>query len=279
MRLADESATIREAYPEAYADLAVLVTELGGATGLILIVAAIYWFSRRREGAIVASYAVAGVGLVLLLKGLFAMPRPPEEVYLATLDDDPYGFPSGHAFMSVVVYGGLLVAFDRLRDPLSVAAVATLVAAISFSRIVLGFHYLGDIVAGAAIGIVALFVLHRVVDGDPTRGFAIGGIVAIPAVVVSGADPYALVALGAAIGGTAASTRLESVPPLRSRLDAVLLAIGGGGYLVAVRTLESVLTTISPAAIVLTNAVLVGGILLAPAAVGLLDTDRPGSRP
>ncbi len=271
MRLSEESATIRDAYPESYADLAVIVTDLGGATGLILIVAVVYWLTRRRESALVASYAVAGVGVIVLLKGLLAMPRPPESAFLVPLEDDPYGFPSGHAFMSVVVYGGLLVAFDRLGDRRAVAGVTGLIVAVSLSRVVLGFHYLGDIIAGAGLGLAFLLVVHRLVDGIPARGFGIGVVTAIPAIVISNADPYTLVALGAAIGGGLASVRIESVPPLRSRLEGAVLSIVGVSFLVILGGLESVLADVTPIAIIPLHAVLVAGILLLPASVSRLE--------
>ncbi len=275
MRLTDESAAIWDRYPEAYADLALFVTELGGSTGLIVILAVIYWLTHRHETALVASYAVVGVGVIIFLKGLFAMPRPPESVYLAPLTDDPYGFPSGHAFMAVVVYGGLLVTFDRLRDLRAVAAVGTLIVLISLSRVVLGFHYLGDIIAGATLGVLVLGILHRLVDGVPARGFAIGVVVSLPAIAISNAEAYALVALGAAIGGVLAATRLEVVPPLRSRLEGAVLSIVGVGSLLVLGSLESILAGVTPLAIVPLNAVLIGVILLLPAAVGRFD--RPVS--
>jgi len=270
MRLERESAIVRDAYPDAYADIAAFVTEFGGATGLILVLALCYWLTRRRASALVASYAVCGIGVVLLLKSLLAMPRPPEELFLIAHGDDPYGFPSGHAFMAVVVYGGLLVTFDRPRDPLAVAGVATLVVAISLSRVVLGVHYLGDVVVGALLGVGFLVGIHRLVDGSPTRGFAIGGVVAVPAIVASNAEPHALVALGAAIGGAVASLRLEAAPPLRSRLEGGILSVVGLGYLVTVGTVESTLAAATPIGTVAANAVLVAGILLAPLALDRL---------
>lgn len=276
MRLPEESARLRELYPDAYAELAVFVTELGGATGLFLVLSLLYWLTRRRESALVASYAVVGIGFVVLVKSLLGMPRPPEEVHLIAHGDDPYGFPSGHAFMAVVVYGGALVTFDRLREPLAVAGVTALIVAISLSRIVLGVHYLGDVLVGLLLGVVFLAAIHRLVD-DPGRGFVLGGVVAVPAIVLSNAEPYTLVALGAAIGGAFASLRLESMPSLRSPTEGAFLSVVGLGYLVAIGTLESIMAAVTPAMIVPVNAVLVAGILLAPEAIGEVEAGPLGS--
>lgn len=247
------------------------VTELGGSVGIILVVSLMYWLTRRRESALVASYAVAGIAVVILVKSLLGMPRPPEEVFLAEMGDDPYGFPSGHAFMAITVYGGFLLTFDRLRDPLAVGGVAVLVTAISLTRIVLGFHYLGDIVVGAAMGLVFLPAIHWFTAGDPRRGFALGGLIALPAIYASGADPYALIGLGAAIGGLAGWQRLETVPSLRSGREGAVLAVGGVGFLVAVSSLASILTDVTAVATVALHAVLVAGVLLAPTALQSLD--------
>ena len=267
MRLEGASAEIRQAFPEEYVDLAVFVTDFGSVTAIMLILSVLYWVTDRRRSAVVASYAVIGAGFILLIKTVLAMPRPPEEVFLISLEDDPYGFPSGHAFMAVVVYGGLLVVFDRLQDLRAATGILALILAISLSRVVLGLHYLGDIVVGAALGVVFLVFAAIAIDDDPRRGFVIAALVAIPAVVVSGGEPYALVALGAAIGGSLASTQLESIPPLRSRVEGAFLSVGGLGYLIGVSTLESILVAGNPIGLVLVNAVLVAGVLLAPLAV------------
>ncbi|SFC51261.1 PAP2 superfamily protein [Halobiforma haloterrestris] len=267
MRLVTESELIRNVYPEAYTDIAAFVTELGGSTGLIVILAVMYWLTWRRESALVAGYAVASIGFILFIKSIVALPRPPESVHLVPLTDDPYGFPSGHAFMATVVYGGLLVVLDRYRDPLPLLGTVLLVTSISLSRVVLGLHYLGDVVAGAGMGVAFLGLLHRFARGNPQRAYATGAVIAVPAIVVSNGSPYALLALGGGIGGTLAVTRVESMPERQSATEALLLSVIGSGYLVVLGTLESTIVTISLFGTVLVNALLVAGVLLLPAAV------------
>ncbi|MFC4543370.1 phosphatase PAP2 family protein [Halosolutus amylolyticus] len=275
MRLEEASAAIREAFPEAWVDLAVAITEFGGAAVLMIVLAVLYWLTRRREAALVVSYAVAGVGFILVLKTLIGLPRPPEDVYLIAYDGDPYGFPSGHAFAASLVYGGLLLAFDRYRDPVAIAATGVVIALVSLSRVVLGLHYLGDVIVGALVGLGFLLAVHAVVDGEPRRGFALGAVLGVPAVLVTGGDPDALVALGGSLGGVLASTRLGSLPDLRSRLEGGVLVAVGGTAIGAGVALESIVGSLlsnllAPAAIVAVNAALFVAILLAPAAVGRL---------
>ena len=273
MRLERESAVIREAFPPEYVDVAVAVTELGASTTLMFLLAMCYWLTRRQETAVVVSYTLAGAAFLIGLKAILAMPRPPEELFLIPLDGDEYGFPSGHTFAAVVVYGGLVSAFGRRRDFGVVAGAATLIALIALSRVVLGVHYLGDVLVGGALGVAFLLVLERLVGSDPRRGFAIAVFLALPAIVVTGGADEGLIALGGGLGGLLASSRLESLPALRSRLEGALLSLGGLAFVAVAVVVESVVGWFEPAFVAVYAAIVVG-ILLAPAAVGRLRWAR-----
>lgn len=95
--------------------------------------------------------------------------------------DDPFAsarglsFPSGHAMNSVVVLGALLMVFlpavrPRWRRPV-VAGTVGLILLIGFTRLVLGVHYVTDVVAGFLLGTawlsacVAAFSVWRVERG------------------------------------------------------------------------------------------------------------------
>lgn len=86
-------------------------------------------------------------------------------------------FPSGHAMSSTFVYGSLVLVFlpavrRRLR-PVLLALTAALVAAIGFSRLALGVHYITDVVGGVVLGLAwlaastAAFSTWRVDRGRP----------------------------------------------------------------------------------------------------------------
>ncbi|MFC6767966.1 phosphoesterase PA-phosphatase, partial [Natrinema soli] len=77
MRLEEQSAAVRDAVPVEYAEFVAVVTELGGTTVLMFLLAVLFWCADRRRSALVISYAVAGLALVLSLKAVFALPRPP----------------------------------------------------------------------------------------------------------------------------------------------------------------------------------------------------------
>lgn len=270
MRFPEQSETIREALHGGSTDFWVLITDLGGTTTLMVVAALLFWLTKRHESALIISYAVAGVAFIIGLKALIGLPRPPSELHLIPYENDAYGFPSGHAFASVLVYGGIVATFNFARERLAILVASLLVLLVSISRVVLGVHYLGDVLAGIVVGVGFLIAMERLVAGDPRRGFAIGLILAIPALIITGVGDDALLALGGAIGGLVAMTRLESLPPLRSKIEGAVLTIVGCGAIVAMMSVEPLVATFTPALVVLYAALFIT-IFLIPAFIGRLD--------
>lgn len=269
MRLEEQSRWVWEQYPEEYLDVAVFVTDLGDVTAVMVLLSVLYWVVDRKKSALVVSYIVAGASVVLLVKIGFGLPRP--EVELIAREYDRYGFPSGHAFTATVVYGGLLWMFGRHRRPAPAIATASLIAAIALSRVVIGVHYLGDVIAGVALGAVFLIVMERLTDRIPRRGFTVGLVLAVPAVAVAfgaGAETsLAVVGLGTALGGLAGTSRLDAMPGLRSRREGVILTVLGLAYLGGLSSLEDTLVAVHPGLAAALFAVLTAGILFAPLVV------------
>ncbi|XGV95117.1 MAG: phosphatase PAP2 family protein [Leptolyngbya sp. BL-A-14] len=139
----------------------VVVTNIGNPSVLLvaslLLAAFLLWRKQRAETVTLTIAAVGALGLNTLLKGLFARSRP--ELWQRTVTVNFYSFPSGHAMMSLVVFGiiGYLLAvhFPRKRVAIATGTVL-LVCAIGFSRLYFGVHWPTDIVAGYAAGTVWL---------------------------------------------------------------------------------------------------------------------------
>ena len=158
---------IQDFLPEWSALALAVVTQLGDLWLVAILFAALYWRREglRREILGLAVAVVVGAAAFVSLKSVFALPRPDspllaaEEVpalvrplYTATAFSDGYGFPSGHATVSTVVYFGLasiLTLWDRHRQ---YVVAGTIVAVVSFTRLALGLHYLVDVLAGVALG-------------------------------------------------------------------------------------------------------------------------------
>jgi undecaprenyl-diphosphatase len=97
-----------------------------------------------------ASAAVAGIFLFRALKRTSRRKRPCEiepHCWAAILPPDKYSFPSGHsitAFAVAVALGGFY--------PFLLPCLLTLAFLIAASRIILGMHFLSDVIAGSALG-------------------------------------------------------------------------------------------------------------------------------
>jgi len=86
--------------------------------------------------------------------------------FVRVAEGNPFdAFPSGHTAVSVVCFGLGWHLFPRWRAPL-----ALVVAGIVFATVYLSYHYVVDVVAGAALGLVLLAVLPPI-----ARRFAAGG--------------------------------------------------------------------------------------------------------
>jgi len=113
--------------------------------------------NHRSEAATIGLAAGGAIGLNLLLKKLFARDRP--QLWERTVDVRFYSFPSGHAMISMVIYG-LLGYFLGTRFPKQrwwiYSLTVVLVAAIGLSRLYLGVHWPTDVIAGYTAGLVWL---------------------------------------------------------------------------------------------------------------------------
>jgi undecaprenyl-diphosphatase len=147
----------------------VLWTLIAVATAIVAI---------RRRWRLAVYLLVTGAGALVLdpvLKSLVGRLRPvvPHPIAHGTGDS----FPSGPSFGSIVCYGAVLLVFlpaarGRWR-PAFIAGIAALVALIGISRILLGVHYLSDVVGAWALGVTWLgvtafaFELTRSAAGRP----------------------------------------------------------------------------------------------------------------
>ena len=112
-----------------------------------------------RKLAIFLAVTCLGGGLVdTIVKVVVGRPRPVVEQPIV----EAFGnsFPSGHSMASVVCYGALLLVFmplmsNRVRN-LAIGAYALLVIAIGFSRLMLGVHFISDVLGGYVLGVAWL---------------------------------------------------------------------------------------------------------------------------
>ena len=108
-----------------------------------------------RKLAIFLAVTCIGGGIVdTIVKVVVGRPRPVVERPIV----EAFGnsFPSGHSMASVVCYGALLLVLmplmsNRVRK-LAIGAFVVLVLAIGFSRLMLGVHFISDVLGGYVLG-------------------------------------------------------------------------------------------------------------------------------
>ncbi len=97
-----------------------------------------------------ATSAVLSVLLFLWLKRFTGRRRPCQiepHCWATLLPPDQFSFPSGHTMTAFAVSIPLLLCYPALAAGLLFSA-----ASIAMSRILLGMHFLSDVIAGALIG-------------------------------------------------------------------------------------------------------------------------------
>ena len=154
-----------------------------------------------------------------VVKDLAALERP---VLKGMKQLESYAFPSGHTLTAVTVWGYLAI---RLKKGWFWIWALVAMLLIPFSRIILGYHYPGDILGGYAIGIPLLLFLvwlsslfvERGWDQKIPKAFILALCLAIPVIltVLSPAgDMPKLMGLfaGASVGYLIEKEKVRSIP-------------------------------------------------------------------
>ncbi len=143
-----------------------LATDLPAVlVGLVALAFLIPWSRLRHERRSGAVLATASAGLALLVNQPIAhlvdRARPyvghPHAAHLLISRSPDPSFPSDHATGAFALAFGIWL-YDRRLGRL-LLAIATILA---FSRVYVGAHYPGDVIAGAFIGIAVAAVLYLV---------------------------------------------------------------------------------------------------------------------
>ena len=137
------------------------ITSLGDPTVLLLISLGLgfglRYHNRRFQATTLGIAASGAIALNCLLKLVFGRARP--ALWDRLIHVGLHSFPSGHAMVSIVIYGfiGYILAkqFPQWRGRIF-ALTFVLILAIGFSRLYLGVHWPTDVVAGYAAGLVWL---------------------------------------------------------------------------------------------------------------------------
>jgi membrane-associated phospholipid phosphatase len=95
-----------------------------------------------------------------ILKIILERARPPLQFML--YPETGFSFPSGHATAAMALYGFLLYTIYKhdkhyLKKPF-IILLSALIILVGVSRLYLGVHYLSDVLAGYAVGLIWIFI-------------------------------------------------------------------------------------------------------------------------
>jgi membrane-associated phospholipid phosphatase len=216
--------TVDALVPDALAILVALATQLGDIWFVAALLVGLYWYTDgaiadRESLAAVLGLTVGALALAYALKHTFALPRPTTRLvqlqqlpailrplYAATGTATGYGFPSGHAIISTVVYGLLAQRLSIWTPRRRYAVAAALVTLVCTTRVVLGVHFVVDVVAGVAVGtayVAATGVALARVDDEATAAFGIAVALGALALAVVGLSAESVLLVGTSATGLA----------------------------------------------------------------------------
>lgn len=117
---------------------------------LFLICLSFLFFKNKKEAFYVFCNALLCYGLNFFLKIIIKRPRP---FFTHLVVEKGYSFPSGHAMMSLAVYGFFiyLIIHSHMKKMYKIflsISFFCLILFIGLSRIYLGVHYASDVLAG-----------------------------------------------------------------------------------------------------------------------------------
>ena len=134
------------------------VSFTGSEYFFVAIIAIGYWAYDRRLSRQVAILLLVTAVSNYWLKIIIRNPRPPSSLWLPGVTAKNYSLPSGHTQSSTVIWGWIGVKTRRKQVQIILAGLVFLVG---LSRVYLGVHWLGDVLAGWIVGAFMVGVFKR----------------------------------------------------------------------------------------------------------------------
>ena len=152
-------------------------TALGYPNFIILSLALAYWLWSEPTATRLMVIVVLSTLLNAFLKDYWQDPRPDSMFRLDGEVGSSFGLPSGHAQVSSVFW--FYLAYE-LRRVWAWCVASIVVIGICFSRLYLGVHDLEDVLFGASLGVISLFLYARLVALNKLYQLKLGfGLIAL----------------------------------------------------------------------------------------------------
>ena len=115
---------------------------------MVLLSAFLFWIKEAKKAIFIFFSAGFGGLILFIIKYTVQRVRPLPDVF------DGYSFPSGHSTIVVVFFISLLFVINKKKF-LSMLAIFAIIA-VPVSRVVLGAHFISDVVAGLLLGSIVV---------------------------------------------------------------------------------------------------------------------------
>lgn len=115
---------------------------------MVLLSAFLFWIKEVKKAIFIFFSAGFGGLILFIIKYTVQRVRPLPEVFSG------YSFPSGHSTIIVVFFLSLLFIINK-KEILSMLATFAIIA-VPISRVVLGAHFLSDVIAGLLLGSIVV---------------------------------------------------------------------------------------------------------------------------
>ena len=140
------------------------VTKFSNVAFLVIFVLIVLLILRNKDAVFVIFNLIFLRLLNYVIKIIIKRDRPN---ILRLIKIGEYSFPSGHAMISMGVYGYLIyLIYKKIKNPyikyLGIIILSLLIILIGISRIYLGVHYFSDVVAGYTLSLIYLIIFIRV---------------------------------------------------------------------------------------------------------------------
>ena len=146
-----------------------IITNIGSVVFsiIIIIITSILLYKYNKKDDLKDFLIIMVIGNItsFTLKLIIARNRPD---ILRLMIENTYSFPSGHTFITTLLYGSILVLLNKYYKKSYVlwTIYGILVMLIMFTRIYLGVHYFSDTLGGFFLGIIFLFIFYKLVGCD-----------------------------------------------------------------------------------------------------------------
>ena len=137
-----------------------VITMLGDQIFYILFMPTIYWCVNAWAGLHIGVMLLASASFNGFFKVLLKGPRPYwiSDKIVPGVHESSFGIPSGHAMNSTSVWGQSAL---ETKNRKAIWSAIILVLLISISRLVLGVHFLSDVLLGLLLGVLLLLAFSK----------------------------------------------------------------------------------------------------------------------